>query len=143
MDTICGAKCEGCNFRNACHGCAETCGRPFSGTCIAAEIIKACGKEKYVDFKRNLLNEINAFLQANDIPPADALHELPGFFVNLPYPLPSGETVKFLDDKNVYLGTQIEAMDACYGVIADQLFILVCSYKANGAEPQLIAYKKR
>ena len=58
MDTICGAKCEGCNFRNACHGCSETCGRPFGGTCIAAEIIKACGKEKYADFKRNLLNEI-------------------------------------------------------------------------------------
>jgi hypothetical protein len=51
--------------------------------------------------------------------------------------------VKFLDDKNVYLGTQIEASDACYGVIADQRFILVCRYKANGAEPQLIAYKKR
>jgi hypothetical protein len=96
-----------------------------------------------VDVKRNHLDESNAFLQANDIPPADALHELPGFFVNLPYPLPSGETVKFLDDKNVYLGTQIEASDACYGIIADQRFILVCRYKVNGAEPQLIAYKKR
>ena len=145
MDTICGAKCEGCNFRNACHGCSETCGRPFGGTCIAAEIIKACGKEKYADFKRNLLNEINAFLQTNDIPPADALHELPGFFVNLPYPLPSGETVKFLDDKNVYLGTQIELAgeERCIGVVADEGFILLCSYGEGGAEAELLAYKKR
>ena len=137
------SQCEGCNFKNACHGCAETCGRPFGGTCVVAETIKACSKEKYADFKRNLLNEINALLQANNIPQADALHELPGFFVNLPYPLTSGETVKFLDDKNVYFGTRIEASDGCYGVIADQRFILVCRYKANGAEPQLIVYKRR
>ena len=143
MSTICGAQCEGCHFKANCHGCTETCGRPFGGPCIAAEYIKACGKEKYAEFKQNLLNEINALLQTNNIPPADVLHELPGFFVNLPYPRPSGETVKFLDDKNVYLGTQIEASDGCYGVIADQHFILVCSYKINGTEPKLIAYKKR
>ena len=143
MSTICGAQCEGCNFKANCHGCTETCGRPFGGACIAAECIKACGKEKYAEFKQNLLIEINALLQTNNIPAADALNELPGFFVNLPYPLPSGETVKFLNDKNVYLGTQIEASDGCYGVIADQHFILVCSYKINGTEPKLIAYKKR
>ncbi len=143
MSTICGAQCEGCNFKANCHGCTETCGRPFGGACIAAECIKACGKEKYAEFKQNLLIEINALLQTNNIPAADALNELPGFFVNLPYPLPSGETVKFLNDKNVYLGTQIEASDGCYGVIADQHFILVCNYKINGTEPKLIAYKKR
>ena len=143
MSTICGAQCAGCHFKANCHGCTETCGRPFGGPCIAAECIKAGGKEKYAEFKQNLLNEINALLQTNNIPPADALHELPSFFVNLPYPLPSGETVKFLDDKNVYLGTQIEASDGCYGVIADKTFILVCSYKINGTEPKLIVYKKR
>ena len=143
MSTICGAQCEGCHFKANCHGCTETCGRPFGGPCIAAECIKACGKEKYAEFKQNLLNEINALLQTNNIPSANALHELPGFFVNLPYPLPSGETVKFLDDKSVYLGTQIEASDGCYGVIADQNFILVCNYKINGTEPKLIVYKKR
>ena len=144
MSTICGAQCEGCPFKaNNCRGCKETCGRPFGGPCIAAECIKACGKEKYAEFKQNLLNEINALLQTINIPPADELHELPGYFVNLPYLLPSGETVKFLDDKTVYLGAQIEASDGCYGVIADKTFILVCNYKTNGTEPKLIVYKQR
>ena len=143
MSTICGAQCEGCNFKANCHGCTETCGRPFGGPCIDAECIKTSSKEKYAEFKQNLLNEINALLQTNNIPAADALYELPGFFVNLPYPIPSGETVKFLDDKSVYLGTQIEASYGCYGVIADQNFILVCSYKNKGSEPKLIVYQKR
>ena len=145
MDTICGANCEKCHFAEHCHGCAATGGRPFGGTCVAAEYIKLGGREKYAAFKQGLLDEINALLRENGIPEAEALYELAGSFVNLAYPMPSGESVKLLDDKKVYLGTQIELadLDECCGVVADMGFILVCRYGENGANPELIAYKKR
>lgn len=145
MSTICGADCNKCPFGENCCGCEATCGKPFGGTCIAAEYIKTGGKEKYDEFKQILLKEINALLEANDLPPAESLNELPGSFVNLPYPVPSGKTVKLLDDTKVYLGAQIEFADMgiCYGVVADTSFILVCSYSVDGSLPELIAYKRR
>lgn len=145
MNTICGAECGKCNLRDNCQGCAATCGRPFGGACIAAEYIKAGGKEKYDEFRQELLNEVNTILTANNIPEADALYELQGFFINLAYPLPSGEAVKLLDDRKIYLGTQIELADMgiCCGVAADTNFILVCSYGTDGSQSELIAYQKR
>lgn len=145
MDTICGAKCEGCGFRNDCRGCEATCGRPFGGTCVAAEYIKVGGREKYAEFKAMLLSEVNDLLRFNGLPAAEQLHELPGSFVDLAYPVPSGKAVHFLDVSKVYLGTQIEFADmgVCYGVVADMSFILICSYSVDGSEPELIAYKRR
>lgn len=145
MSTICGADCGKCNFRENCGGCEKTCGKPFGGTCVAAEYIKAGGKENYSKFKQNLLEEVNSLLLANNLPEADALYELCGSFVNLEYPIPSGKTVKMLDDRKIYLCTQIEFADlgVCYGVVADTTFILICSYSVNGSEPELILYKKR
>ena len=145
MGTICGADCDNCGFKDKCAGCEKTCGSPFGGKCAAAEYIKANGKEKYGEFKQALLREVNELLQARGLPEAAALTELPGFFVNLAYPLPGGKKVKFLEDKNVYLGTQVELAgeERCVGVTADERFILLCSYGANGADPELLAYKKR
>ena len=77
------------------------------------------------------------------MPLADGLWELAGFYVNLAYPLPSGKTVKLLDDKKIYLGAQIEGDGTCFGVIADTAFILICSYGLNGSDPELLLYKKR
>ena len=143
--SICGAKCEACSFRDSCCGCAATCGRPFGGACVAAEYIRVGGKERYDGFKEKLRSEVNSLLRAHDIPEADALYELPGNYVNLEYPIPSGKTVRFLDDTRIYLGCQIEFADAgiCYGVVADAGFILVCSYSVNGSEAELLIYQKR
>lgn len=141
MATICGADCSNCGFKETCLGCEKTCGKPFGKECVAAEFIKACGKEKYSEFKSDLLNKINIILEANGIQKADALYEIVGSFVNLSYPLPNGENARFLDDKKIYLATQIEGENLCYGVVADTSFILVCSYKENGAEPKLIYFK--
>lgn len=145
MDTICGANCAECGFVNDCRGCAATCGRPFGGSCVAAEYIKLGGREKYNEFKHILLKEVNELLTANGIPTAEKLNELPGAFVNLAYPLPNGKAVKMLDDTKVYLGTQIEFANTgiCCGAVADTTFILICSYSVDGSEPELIAYKKR
>lgn len=145
MGAICEADCSKCTYGDNCKGCAETCGRPFGGTCTAAQYIKVGGLEKYAEFKQMLLGEINTLLESNGIPKAEKLYELPGAFVDLAYPLPSGEKVKFLDSSRIYLGTQIEFADmgVCYGVVADTAFILVCSYSVDGSEPELIVYKKR
>lgn len=145
MNSICGANCEICSFSSDCRGCAETCGRPFGGTCVAAQYIQTGGMQKYLQFKQDLLHEINSLLKANQLPAASALSELPGSFVNIPYPLPNGKAVQFLDDQRIYLGSQIEFADRgiCYGVVADTTFILICSYSIDGSEPELILYRKR
>ena len=145
MKTICGAKCEECDFSRTCGGCEATCGRPFGGSCVAAEYIKAHGREEYAEFKKTLLGEINSLLSACGMPEANALYELPGFYVDLAFPLPSGEKKGFLDGKKVYLAAQIEldGTERCCGVVADTEFMLVCSYGEGGSEPELLAYKAR
>ena len=74
-----------------------------------------------------------------------ALNLLNGFYVNLEYPLPNGQSVRLLEDNNVYWGNQIEisGSDRCYGVVADEAYVLVCEYGCNGEKPQIILYKKR
>lgn len=145
MKSYCNADCGNCGFKDNCKGCEATCGSPFGGKCVAAEYIKAGGIDKYDEFKESLRLEINELLASNDIPVTDALYELSGGYVNLAYPLPSGCEVKFLDDKNIYLGCQIDCadLDACFGVVADSTFILVCRYGENGSNPELITYKRR
>lgn len=145
MSTICGANCDECRMKDECKGCEETCGRPFGGRCIAAEYIKAGGRAAYDSFKSSLLAEINTLLRAEGIPEADGLYELPGQYVNLEYRTPGGDSVRFLSDRDIYLGTQIKFADMgiCYGVVADTGFILVCSHSVNGSEPELVLFKRR
>ncbi|MBP9988998.1 MAG: DUF3795 domain-containing protein [Ruminococcus sp.] len=145
MNTYCKANCEECNFKENCKGCQATCGSPFGGKCVAAEYIKVGGYEAYKEFKEKIKKEVNELLTSLEIPETNELFELAGSFVNLSYPLPSGEKVKLLNDKNIYLGCQIECdgLNFCYGVVADSGFIMICSYSVNGSEPELVLYKKR
>ncbi len=69
-----------------------------------------------------------------------------GGYINLEYRLPNGQTVKFLDDNATYLGNQLECEfggDRCFGIAANMGFLLVCTYEENGANPELVVYKKR
>jgi hypothetical protein len=145
MKTICGANCDKCSFKASCKGCEETCGRPFGGSCTAAEYIRAHGREEYEEFKKTLLGEVNGLLGEFGAPAAEALHELPGSYVNLAYPLPGGEKASFLDGKKVYLAAQVELGegDRCCGAVADTEFILVCRYGEGGSEPELLAFRSR
>ena len=145
MSTYCGANCEECPSKVKCRGCVETGGSPFGGRCVAAEYIKVGGLEAYQEFKQKLLDEVNALLAAEGLGPVGGLVELVGRYVNLAYPLPSGEKVKLLNDSNVYLGALIELKDlgvSC-GVVADTSFILICSCGGDGTAPELIAYHRR
>lgn len=96
-------------------------------------------------FKRQLIDEINA-LHVEGLPRVEKLNALVGRFVNLEYRLPGGMKAKFLDDGTTYLGNQLESElggDRRFGVLAGKDFILVCTYEAEGANPELVLYRKR
>ena len=96
-------------------------------------------------FKKQLIEEINA-LHIEGMPEVKSLNALVGAFVNLAYPLPGGVSAKFLDDGTTYLGTQLEPLfggERCFGVLANMDFILISTYEAEGANPELVLYKKR
>ena len=103
------------------------------------------GDGQFDAFKKKLIEEINA-LSVEGMPKVEKLNALVGKFVNLAYRLPNGSLVNFLDDRATYLGTQLASEfdgDRCFGVLANMDFILICTYGADGADPELVLYKKR
>ncbi len=96
-------------------------------------------------FKQQLIREINE-LHIDGMPKVESLNALVGAFVNLAYPLPNGTKAQFLDDGTTYLGTQLESAFGgarCFGVLANMDFILICTYEADGKNPELVLFKKR
>ena len=96
-------------------------------------------------FKKQLIDEIND-LHVEGMLKLEKLNALVGSYVNLPYRLPNGMNVKFLDDHTTYLGNQLEPEfggNRCFGVLANMDFILICTYEAEGKDPELVIYKKR
>ena len=135
---LCGMDCcKGCNRLPECGGCEATGGHPFGGNCVAAQ------SKDFLALKFKLVKEINALgiqgLRVSD------LNLLNGSYVNLEYLLANGTTVKFLNDNDVYFGNQIEreGSERCYGVVANESFILICEYGCNGIDPEIVLYKKR
>lgn len=136
--TYCGNDCcKECARLSECGGCDQCKGQPFGGSCIAER------NKNYPELKKQLIHEINSLgieeLIVND------LYLLNGAYVNLEYPVPNGATIKFLKDQDVYLGNQVEraTSERCYGVVASEDFILVCEYGCNGADPEIVEYKRR
>ena len=100
---------------------------------------------EFEKFKAQLIDEINA-LHIDGMPRLEKLNALVGAYVNLEYRLPNGRYVKFLNDEATYLGNQLESEfggDRCFGVLANMDFIMVCTYGREGADSELILYKKR
>ena len=144
MLSICGTNCcKNCRNKENCKGCRQTGGHPFGGQCVAANWIQQFGKQGFEDRKKMLIDEINA-LGIKDLSITD-LHLLNGFYINLEYPLPNGKAVKLLADENIYWGNQIERTDTdrCYGLAADDTFLLVCEYGCGGSNPEILLYRKR
>ena len=74
---------------------------------------------EFEQFKQQLIDEINA-LHIEGMPQVESLNALVGSFVNLTF---GGER--------------------CFGVLANMDFILICTYEAEGKNPELVLYKKR
>lgn len=150
MESICGAICNGCENieKKGCKGCKSTNGCPFGKQCFVAKYILTGGMENYEIFKKKLIEEING-LDIPGMPKITELNPLDGCFVNLNYTLPNGQSAKFLDDDDIYLGTQVESMfndgttTRCFGILVNMSFILISEYGENGDNPELILYKKR
>ena len=103
------------------------------------------GDGAFEALKKELIEEING-LRIEGMPRLEKLNALVGGYVNLAYPLPGGTSVKFLDDGTTYLGNQLQSerdAERCFGVLANADFILICSYGKDGADPELLLYKKR
>ena len=144
MCSMCGLDCcGGCARKESCGGCLETGGRPFGGRCVAAELVRAGGADALLRAKAALVGEFNS-LGIPDLR-IDGLHLLNGFYVNLEYRLASGQTVKLLEDANIYWGNQVEipGSDRCYGLVADDTYLLVCTYGCGGSDPEIVLYKRR
>ena len=100
---------------------------------------------QFEDFKKQLIDEIND-LNIEGMPKVEKLNSLVGGYVNLEYRLPSGKSVKFLEDGATYLGNQLECEfggNRCFGIACNMDFILICTYEKNGVNPELLMYKKR
>jgi len=150
MNTICGADfCEKCPNLASCGGCEACGGKPYGGSCMLAVcaqgkggVCQGCGGN--CALKKKLMDEINA-LAIPGMPKVEKLAELPGAYINLVYPLPSGKSFQIWDEKRIYLGAQLEGAGngRCFGVVADESMIAVCTYGENGADPELLLLKKR
>lgn len=145
--SLCGIDCGQCPMKYDCGGCTVTGGRPFGGACILAQCGEglACADAFAAQgrLKAELIAQINA-LDIEDMAEVTDLHALRGAFVNLEYTLPGGQQVKFWDDDRIYLGNQVEKKGSgrCYGVAADEHYLLVCEYGENGADAEIVSYKK-
>jgi hypothetical protein len=148
--TLCGADCDNCGYgkNNACKGCAASHGCPFGKECFIYKYIKTGGAENYKIFKQQLIDEFNA-LNIPGMPNINELYPINGAYVNLEYPMPSGERVKMLDDRSIYLCNQVEhefndgEIMRCLGLTAGMDFLLVSEYGENGSDPEIVVYKKR
>ncbi len=151
MKAICGLDCRECGgLENGCGGCTETGGRPFGGTCVIAVCCEKkncenCGNSFAAPcrYKEEVIAAFNA-LGIADMERVTDLNALCGGYINLQYTLPGGQAIKFWDDKRVYWGNQLHKQnsDRCYGLTADEHYLLVCEYGDGGSDAEIIVYKK-
>ena len=149
--SICGINCSECDLKHTCDGCIATKGKPFGGgECMLAACCRekeqgSCGdcSDNICGLKKQLIAEFNA-LGINDMPEVTDLNALKGAYINLEYTLPSGQQIKFWDDNRIYLGNQLckKNSSRCYGLTADENYLLVCEYGDNGTDAEIVFYKK-
>ncbi len=150
MYGICGAQCDGCELLKSkkCIGCKASNGCPFGKKCWIAKYIEVGGMDNYNELKNKLIDEINS-LNIDGMPKVDNLVPLNGIYINQEYMLPNGTKVKYLNDDENYLGTQVECLfnddeiKKCFGIVCNPSFILVSEYGEGGTNPELVIYKRR
>lgn len=148
MNTICGADCSACMLRKSCPGCAATKGHPFGKECLLA----VCTKEKQQEscancgacsLRNDLIGQFNS-LGIADMEPITALYALKGSFINMTYKLPGGQPARFWDDDKIYLGCQTGKLGSsrCYGLAADEKYLMVCEYNPDGTGAEIVEFRR-
>lgn len=142
METICGIDCKGCSVSEECPGCAETDGRPFGAECMVARYCRK-GEGALCGLKEGVLAALRGLAIA-DMEEVTELHALRGSFINIAYTLPSGQAVKLWDDNKIYLGNQLhkKGSDRCYGIAADDRYLMVAEYGENGSDAEIVVFKR-
>lgn len=142
MKSICGIDCTKCELSGDCNGCSATGGQPFGAECIIAQCCKR-GKTALNELKEKLIAAFNA-LNIQDMEKVTELNALKGSFANIEYILPNGQTVKFWDNDRIYLGNQLHKRhsDRCYGIIADETYLMVSEYSGYGSDAEIIVFKR-
>lgn len=143
--TICGLDCARCPGRSGCPGCGE-----LEKNCVIAQCAQKGGCGKCQPFgapcglKAQLIREFNA-LGIEDMEEVTDLNALLGSYINLEYALPGGQKTKLWEDNRVYLGNQLckGDSDRCYGLTADENYLMVAEYGENGADPEIVAFQRR
>lgn len=150
MKAVCGLDCGKCEEKATCPGCEKIGGdgKCVIAACVAAHVdengCESCHFFEGCHAREQLLREFNA-LEIEGFPEITYLNALPGSYINLEYTLPGGQKVKLWDDKRIYWGNQVEkaGADRCYGLTADENNLLVCEYGCDGADPEIVCYKRR
>lgn len=90
------------------------------------------------------LLELIKDLGINEFSNFNSLNQMDGSYLNLECKLPNGKASKILDDNKKYYANQIniDGTDKCYGVAADEEFIAVFKYGCDGADAELILWKR-
>lgn len=142
MESMCGIDCGKCELREECKGCRETGGRPFGADCMAALCYQK-SEAAFGELKKTLIGEFNG-LGIEDMEEVTELNALKGAFVNIEYCLPCGKQVKFWDDNRIYLGNQLHkaGSDRCYGIVADEKYLMVSEYGECGSDAEIVVYKR-
>ena len=93
--------------------------------------------------KEKLIDAFNA-LHIAGMGKVTELYQHKGSFINLEYTLPSGQQVKLWDDERTYWGNQLEkpGSERCYGLVADEKYLLVCEYGCGGADAEIVVLKR-
>ena len=93
--------------------------------------------------KEKLIAAFNA-LHIPDMEEVTELNALKGSFANIEYALPNSQIVKFWDDNRIYLGNQLQKKDSdrCYGIIADEKYLMVSEYSGYGTDAEIIVFKR-
>ena len=93
--------------------------------------------------KEQLIKEFNN-LGISDMEEVTELHKGKGDFVNLGFPLPCGQTVNLWDNEKTYYINQLEKKGSsrCYGLTADEKYLLVCEYGEGGSDPEIVVLKR-
>ena len=96
------------------------------------------------ELKKQLIEEFNS-LNIPDMKKVTDLYTLQGSFINIEDNLTGGQKAKLWDEKKIYLGAELckEEGSRCYGLVADENYLLVCEYGDNGADPEIILLKRR
>lgn len=90
-----------------------------------------------------LIEQINS-LNIEGMPKVTKLYGHKGEFVNIVCKLPNGKLDKILDNNKMYYTAELPKSnsDRCFGVVTDKVQLAVFEYSKDGADAELILWKR-